>query len=59
MGVSVAWEIILDVSTAIWEVLFPIHIPVPSKDKWRKIPSELKNGGIFLIALVQLMAIMS
>ena len=43
MGVSTAWEIILDVCTAIWEVLFPIHIPVPSEDECKRIAAEFEE----------------
>ena len=59
MGVSTVWEIILDICTAIWEVLCHIHIHVPSEDEWRKLQQSLKNDRSFLIALVQLMANMS
>ena len=60
MGVSTAQKIILDVCTVVWEVLSPIHIPVPSKDEWRRIAAESVELWIFFqIALGQLMADMS
>ena len=37
IGVSIARQIILDVFTAIWDVLAPIYMPVPSEDKWKSI----------------------
>ena len=40
MGVSTARKIILDVCTAIWDVLAPIYMPVPSEDKWKSIADE-------------------
>ena len=40
MGVSTARQIILDVCTAIWDVLAPIYMPVPSEDKWNSIADE-------------------
>ena len=40
IGVSTARQIILDVCTAIWDVLAPIYMPVPSKDKWKFIGGE-------------------
>ena len=40
MGVSTARQIILDVCTAIWDVLAPIYMPVPSEDKWKSITDE-------------------
>ena len=39
-GVSTARKIILDVCTAIWDVLAPTYIPVPSEDKWKSIADE-------------------
>ena len=47
MGTSTAWEIILDVCTAIWEVLSPIHIPVPSEDEWRRTAAEFEEWWNF------------
>ena len=38
--VSTAMKIILDVCTAIWDVLAPIYMFVPSKDKWKSIADE-------------------
>ena len=43
IGVSTACKIILDVCTAIWEVLSPIHIPVLSECEWRKIAAEVEE----------------
>ena len=40
MGVSTARQIILDVCKAIWDVLAPIYMPVPSEDKWKSIADE-------------------
>ena len=40
IGVSAARQIILDVCTAIWDVLAPIYMPVPSEDKWKSIVDE-------------------
>ena len=40
MGVSTARQIILDVCTAIWDVLAPIYMPVPSEDKWKSNADE-------------------
>ena len=40
MGVSTARQIILDVCTAIWDVLASIYMPVPSEDKWESIANE-------------------
>ena len=40
MGVSTDRQIILDVCTAIWDVLAPIYMPVPSEDKWKSIADE-------------------
>ena len=40
MGVSIARKIILDVCTAIRDVLALIYIPVPSQDKWKSIADE-------------------
>ena len=39
-GVSTARKNILDVCTAIWDVLAPIYVPVPSEDKWKSIADE-------------------
>ena len=40
IGVSIARQIVLDVCTAIWDVLTPIYMPVPSEDKWKSIADE-------------------
>ena len=40
IGVLTARKIILDVCTAIWDVLAPIYMPVPSEDKWKSIADE-------------------
>ena len=40
IGVSTARQIILDVCTAIWDVLAPIYMPVPSEVKWKSIADE-------------------
>ena len=40
IGVSTARQIILDVCMAIWDVLAPIYMPVPSEDKWKSIADE-------------------
>ena len=40
MGVSTARKIILDVCTAIWDILAPIYMPVPSEEKWKSIADE-------------------
>ena len=40
MGVSTARQIILDVCTAIWDVLAQVYMPVPSEDKWKSIADE-------------------
>ena len=40
MGVSTARQIILDVCTAIWDVLAPIYMPSSSEDKWKSIADE-------------------
>ena len=40
MGVSTARQIILDVCMAIWDVLAPIYMPVPSEDKWKSTADE-------------------
>ena len=39
-GVSTARKIIFDVYTAIWDVLAPIYMPVPSEGKWKSIADE-------------------
>ena len=39
-GVSIARKIILDISTAIRDILAQIYIPVPSEDKWKCIAVE-------------------
>ena len=48
-GVSTARKIILDVCTAIWDVLAPIHMPVPSEDKWKSITDEFYERWNFPI----------
>ena len=40
MGASTARKIILNVCTAIWDVLAPIYMPVPSEEKWKSIADE-------------------
>ena len=40
VDVSTARQIILDVCMAIWDVLAPIYMPVPSEDKWKSIADE-------------------
>ena len=40
MGVSTARQIILDVSTAIWDALASIHMPVPSEVEWHTIADD-------------------
>ena len=40
IGVSTARQIILDVCTAIWGVLAPIYMPVPSEHKWKSNADE-------------------
>ena len=45
IGMSTAWEIILDVCTSIWKVLSPIHIP---EDEWRRIAAEFEEQWTFL-----------
>ena len=40
MDVSTARKIILDVCTAIWDVLAQIYMPVPSEEKWKSIAAE-------------------
>ena len=47
IGVSIARQIILDVCTAIWDVLAPIYMPVPSEDKWKSIADEFYEGQNF------------
>ena len=39
-GVSTTRKIILDVCMAIWDILAPIYMPVPSEDKWKSIADE-------------------
>ena len=39
-GVSTAMKIILDVCMAIWDVLAPIYMPVPSENRWKSIAHE-------------------
>ena len=39
-SVSTARQIICDVCMAIWDVLAPIYIPVPSKDEWKSVADE-------------------
>ena len=39
-GVSTARKIILDVCMAIWDVLAPMYMPVPSEDKWKSIEDD-------------------
>ena len=39
-GVSTARKINLDVCTAIWDVLAPIYMPLPSEDEWKFIADE-------------------
>ena len=46
-GVSTARKIILDVCMAIWDVLAPIYMPVPSKDKWKSIADEFYERWSF------------
>ena len=48
MGVPTARQIILDVCTAIWDVLAPIYMPVPSEDKWKSIADEFYERWNFL-----------
>ena len=40
IGVSTARQIILDVSTAIWDALASIYLPVPSEIEWHSIADE-------------------
>ena len=40
IGVSTARQIILDACMAIWDVVIPIYMPVPSEDKWKSIANE-------------------
>ena len=47
MGVSTARQIILGVCTAIWDVLAPIYMPVPSEDKWKSIADEFYDRWNF------------
>ena len=47
IGVSIGRKIILDVSTAIWDVLAPIYMPVLSEDKWKSIADEFYERGNF------------
>ena len=35
ISVSTARQIVLDVCTAIWDVLAPTYMPVPSEDEWK------------------------
>ena len=46
-GVSSARKIILDVCTAIWDVLALIYMPVPSEDKWKSIADEVYKRWSF------------
>ena len=55
IGVSTARKIILDVSTAIWDVLASIYLPVPSKIEWYSIADEFFIVGISQIVLGLLM----
>ena len=48
MSVSTARQIIFDVCTAIWDVLAPIYMPVPSEDKWKSIADEFYERWNFL-----------
>ena len=48
MGMFTVQEIILDVCTEIWEVLSPIHIPVPSEGEWRSTAAEFEEWWNFL-----------
>ena len=47
MGVSTARKIILNVCTAIWDVLAPIYMPVPSEEKWKSIADEFHERWNF------------
>ena len=40
IGISTATQIILDVYMAIWVVLAPIYMPVPSEDIWKLTADE-------------------
>ena len=40
IGVSTSRQIILDACMAIWDVLAPIYMPVPSEDKWKSIADK-------------------
>ena len=40
IGVLTARKIILDVSTAIWDALASIYLPVPAKIEWHSIADE-------------------
>ena len=56
IGVSTARKIILDVSTAIWDALASIYLPVPSQIEWHSIADEFfMQGGISQIVLGLLM----
>ena len=47
-GVSTARKIIMDVCMAIWHVLAPIYMPVPSEDEWKSIADEFYKRWTFL-----------
>ena len=50
MGVSTARKIILDVCTAIWDVLAPIYMPVPSEENGNPLQMSSMRDGTFPIA---------
>ena len=51
IGVSTARQIILDVCMAIWDVLAPIYMPVPSENKWKSIADEVYERWNFAICI--------
>ena len=47
-GISEARQIILGVCIAIWAVLAPIYMPLPSEDTWKSIADEFYERWNFL-----------
>ena len=47
-GVSTARQILLDVCMAIWDVLAPTYMPMPSEDKWKSMAAEFYERWNFL-----------
>ena len=41
LGISTVWNIIHDICCAIWDVLSPICMPLPTEEQWKCIADDL------------------